>query len=248
MHARFYHPEEIIAGTVIELSAGNKHHAARVLRLKEGDAVTLFNGQGGEFSAHITSITKSSTAVRINAYHAVERESPLPIELAQAVCVNEKMDWIIQKAVELGVTRIQPVTTARSIVHLSGERADKRQQHWQKIIISACEQCGRNQVPQVLPLISLLEWLSRKKADRSPHDSCFILSTTATQSLKEIAKPSADANLALVIGPEGGFTPEEETAVLHTGFVPVHLGKRILRTESAALTAIAALQTLWGDF
>ena len=182
MHARFYHPEEITAGTVIELSAGNKHHAARVLRLKEGDAVTLFNGQGGEFSAHITSITKSSTAVRVDAYHAMDRESPLSIELAQAVCVNEKMDWIIQKAVELGVTRIQPVTTARSIVHLSGERADKRQQHWQKIVISACEQCGRNYVPQVLPLISLPEWLSRKKTDRPPREVCFMLSTTATQS------------------------------------------------------------------
>ncbi|MER0202353.1 MAG: 16S rRNA (uracil(1498)-N(3))-methyltransferase [Nitrosomonas sp.] len=248
MHARFYHPEEITAGTIIELSAENKHHAARVLRLKEGDALTLFNGQGGEFSAHITSITKSSTTVRVDAYHAIDRESPLSIELAQAVCVNEKMDWIIQKAVELGVTRIQPVTTARSIVHLSGERADKRQQHWQKIVISACEQCGRNYVPQVLPLISLPEWLSRKKSGQSPRDVCFMLSTTATQSLKEIPKPPADANLALVIGPEGGFTPEEEVVVLHTGFVPVRLGKRILRTESAALTAIAALQTLWGDF
>lgn len=248
MHARFYHPAEITAGQLIALSDANQHHAAQVLRLKKGDTVTLFNGQGGEFSAHIDQVRKSSITVLVDAYHDIDRESPLSIELAQAVCVNEKMDWIIQKAVELGVTHIQPVSTARSIVHLSGERASKRQQHWQKIAVSACEQCGRNYVPPVSPLMTLPEWLSRKKADKSSSDLSLMLSTAATQSLHGIAKPSADANLALVIGPEGGFTPEEEAAVLHTGFIPVRLGKRILRTESAALAAIAAIQTLWGDF
>lgn len=248
MHARFYHPAEISAGQLIALSDANQHHAAQVLRLKKGDAVTLFNGQGGEFSTHIEQVSKSGTTVLVGAYRDIDRESPLFIELAQAICVNEKMDWIIQKAVELGVTHIQPVSTARSIVHLSGERASKRQQHWQRIVVSACEQCGRNYVPHVSPLMALPEWLSRKKADKSPHDLCLMLSPAATQSLHGIAKPSAAANLALVIGPEGGFTPEEEAAVLHTGFIPVRLGKRILRTESAALAAIAAIQTLWGDF
>jgi 16S rRNA (uracil1498-N3)-methyltransferase len=248
MHARFYHPEEIATGQLIVLSDTNQRHATQVLRLKKGDAVTLFNGRGGEFSAYIDQANKSGTTVLVSAYHDTGRESPLSIELAQAVCVNEKMDWIIQKAVELGATRIQPVSTARSIVHLSGERASKRQQHWQKIAVSACEQCGRNYVPHVSPLMTLPEWLSRKKVDKSPNDLSLMLSTTATQSLHGIAKPSADANLALVIGPEGGFTPEEEAAVLHTSFIPVRLGKRILRTESAALAAIAALQTLWGDF
>ncbi len=248
MHARFYHPDEIATGQLVTLSDTNQRHAAQVLRLKKGDAVTLFNGCGGEFSAHIEQANKSGTTVLVGAYHDTDRESPLSIELAQAICVNEKMDWIIQKAVELGVTRIQPVSTARSIVHLSGERASKRQQHWQKIAVSACEQCGRNYVPLISPLITLPEWLSRKKADKSPDDLSLMLSTTATQSLHGIAKPSADANLALVIGPEGGFTPEEEAAVLHTGFIPLRLGKRILRTESAALAAITAIQTLWGDF
>lgn len=248
MHARFYHPAEIAIGQLIELSVENKHHAARVLRLKKGDAITIFNGYGGEFSAHIKTISKSNTTVLIDAYHDLDRESPLHIELAQAICVNEKMDWIIQKAVELGVTFIQPVTTARSIVHLSDERSFKRLQHWQRIVISACEQCGRNHLPQVLPLITLLEWLSQKKTAQSEHNIHFMLSTTAIEGLRDIPRPPADASLALVIGPEGGFTQEEEAAILHTGFIPLRLGKRILRTESAALASISAMQSLWGDY
>lgn len=249
MHARFYHPAIIAIGQLIELSVENKHHAARVLRLKKGDSITLFNGNGGEFSAHIETIRKSSTTVLIDAHHDIDCESPLHIELAQALCVNEKMDWIIQKAVELGVTCIQPVTTARSIVHLSEERSAKRLQHWQRIVISACEQCGRNHLPPVLPLITLPQWLSQKKITRSTHDVHFMLSTTATEGLRAFPKPPAgDANLALIVGPEGGFTQEEETAILHSGFIPLRLGKRVLRTESAALAAIAALQALWGDY
>ncbi|WP_309146178.1 16S rRNA (uracil(1498)-N(3))-methyltransferase [Nitrosomonas sp. Nm84] len=250
MHARFYHPSKITIGQIVELSAENKHHAARVLRLKAGDSITLFSGDGGEFSAHIQTISKSSTAVLIDAYHDIDCESSLHIELAQAICVNEKMDWIIQKAVELGVTCVQPITTDRSIVHLSDERSSKRLQHWQKIVISACEQCGRNLIPHVLPLISLPQWLSQKKTTRSAHDVHLMLSTTATKGLREIPKPPTDANLALVIGPEGGFTQEEEATILHTGtgFIPLRLGKRILRTESAALAAIAAIQALWGDY
>lgn len=248
MHARFYHPEEIIVGKIIELSAENKHHAARVLRLKNGEQITLFNGLGGEFSAHIAAINKSSTTVIIDAYHDIDRESQLSIELAQAICVNEKMDWIIQKSVELGITRIQPIFTARCIVHLSDERSSRRLQHWKKIIISACEQCGRNHLPQILPLISLWDWMSQKKAMRSEHNLHFMLSTNATEGLNNIPTLSADTNIALAIGPEGGFTPEEETATLHSGFIPLRLGKRILRTESAALATIAAMQALWGDY
>ena len=248
MHARFYHPEVITAGQMIELSSENKHHAARVLRLRNGDAITLFNGHGGEFSARIDSIRKDSITVFVDSYQNTNRESPLHIELAQAICVNEKMDWIIQKSVELGVSSIQPVSTARSIVHLSDERSGKRLQHWQKIVISACEQCGRNLVPQIYPLITLPEWLSRKKMHRTPQDILIMLSATAAQSLKDLPEPAADAKVALVIGPEGGFTEEEELAIGHSGFVPLHLGSRILRTESAALAAIAAMQALWGDY
>lgn len=248
MHARFYHPAEMDIGQLIELSLENKHHATRVLRLRKGNPVTLFNGRGGEFSGYIDHITKSHTIVRIEAYHDKECESPLHIELAQALCVNEKMDWIIQKAVELGVTCIQPVMTARSIVHLSDERSSKRLQHWHRIVIAACEQCGRNRLPYIMPLITLPEWLSRKKANRSSNDLHLVLSTTTTQGLRNITAPLLNTNVALVIGPEGGFTEDEEAAILHAGFLSIRLGQRILRTETAALAAIAALQALWGDY
>lgn len=247
MHARFYHPEKITTGQYIELSDENKHHAARVLRLKAGDIITLFTGQGGEFSARIEAITKSSITVLVQVYHDHDRESPLVIELAQAVCVNEKMDWIIQKAVELGVSRIQPIATVRSIVHLSDERAVRRLQHWQKIIVSACEQCGRNRLPHISPLIDLPGWLSRKKASQSDQEVRLMLSTRTIEGLSHIP-PAAAANVVICIGPEGGFTPEEETAMLHTNFAPLRLGKRIFRTETAALAAIAAIQALWGDY
>lgn len=248
MHARFYHPEKIATGQYIELSDDNKHHAARVLRLKAGDTVTLFTGQGGEFSAQIEAITKSRTTVLVQAYHETDRESPLTIELAQAVCVNEKMDWIIQKAVELGVSRIQPLVTTRSIVHLSDERAAKRLQHWQKIIISACEQCGRNRLPEIFPLVDLPHWLSQKKASASAEEIRLLLSTRVSGGLKQIPQPSVDACVIIGVGPEGGFTPEEEIAMLHTHFTPLRLGQRIFRTETAALATVAAIQALWGDY
>jgi 16S rRNA (uracil1498-N3)-methyltransferase len=248
MHTRFYHPAEIAIGQIIELSPENKHHAARVLRLKRGNTVTVFNGKGGEFSGHIHTISKSNINIVIEAYHTVDCESPLHIELAQAICVNEKMDWIIQKAVEAGVSSIQPISTARSIVHLSDERSSKRLQHWQKIVISACEQCGRNRLPQMLPLLNLPEWLSQKKTAKLPQDLHFMLSPSATETFKNIPKPSIEANLVVLIGPEGGYTQEETAAILHAGLIPLRLGKRILRTESAALATIATLQTLWGDY
>ena len=193
-------------------------------------------------------MSKSSSTVLIEAYQDRDCASTLKTTSAEATWFKEKMDSIIQIAVELGVTCIQPVSTVRSIVHLSDERSSKRLQHWQKIIISACEQCGRNHLPQISPLITLPEWLSQKKTTQSAYDLSFMLSTTATESLKNIPKPPVSAHIALVIGPEGGFTQEEEMAILHTGFIPVRLGKRILRTESAALAAISALQTLWGDY
>lgn len=248
MHTRFYHSAAITVGQVTELSAENRHHAARVLRLREGDLVTLFDGNGGEFSAHIENINKSSTRVLIDRYYNTERESPLHIELAQAICVNEKMDWIIQKAVELGVACIQPITTRRSIVHLSHERLSKRLQHWRKIVISACEQCGRNILPQVLPLISLSEWLSQERASKLPKDLHIMLSTIATDRLRNLSIHPINPRVVLVIGPEGGFTQEENIAILNADFIPLRLGKRILRTESAALAAVAALQALWGDY
>lgn len=247
---RFYCPGEIAAGRTIELPASAAHHAARVLRLEPGDGVVLFNGEGGEFLANIARIGKTGAAVVIEKHLAVERESPLSITLAQAVCASEKMDWIVQKAVELGVSRIQPIAASRSLVKLTGERADKRVQHWRQVAISACEQCGRNRLPQVLTPRPLSGWLGEQMnlSKGAPRDLRFMLSPTAKKSLREFPEPPSAVTITLLVGPEGGFTPEEETAALVAGFIPLRLGGRVLRTESAALAAVAAMQALWGDY
>ncbi len=247
MPPRFFYTGDIYAGQTVELDTATGHHATRVLRIKTGDSVTLFNGKGGEFSAHIESVRKSTTKVTIDQFIPIERESPLSIELAQAICANEKMDLIIQKSVELGVTSIQPITTARSIVRLSEERAKKRLQHWQRVIISACEQCGRNIIPAILPLVSLTHWISSRKPEEC-HSLNFMLSTTGTACLSNITRPSSATHLTLVIGPEGGLTSEEEIILQQATFTALRMGKRTLRTETAALATIAALQMCWGDF
>ncbi|GKS68442.1 16S rRNA (uracil1498-N3)-methyltransferase [Nitrosomonas sp. PY1] len=248
MHARFYHPAEITVGQCIALSHENKHHAMRTLRLKKGDSITLFNGRGGEFSAHIQVIDNSDVKVLVENFLRQERESPVVIELAQAICTNEKMDWIIQKAVELGVNRIQPISTERSIVQLSNERASKRLIHWEKIIISACEQSGRNHLPQIFPLISLSKWLNQKQLIHTDRETRLMLSPTSKQYLKNIARPVNHDSITLMVGPEGGFSQTEELSILHSEYTSIRLGSRILRTETAGLAIIAAIQTLWGDF
>ncbi|MBA0917159.1 MAG: 16S rRNA (uracil(1498)-N(3))-methyltransferase [Nitrosospira sp.] len=251
---RFYCPGEITPGRILELPPNAAHHAARVLRLEPGDRVTLFNGSGGEFSTVIASIGKSGTTVTVEEHLAAECESPLDIKLVQAVCANEKMDWIIQKAVEMGVSRIQPIITTRSLIRLSDERADKRLQHWQQIVISACEQCGRNHLPQLLPVLSLSDWLSRQMGEHkilpgeSVHNPCFMLLPTSKKRLRDFPEATQCSSLTVMVGPEGGFAPEEEAAALVAGLVPLKLGGRILRTETAALAAVAAMQALWGDY
>jgi 16S rRNA (uracil1498-N3)-methyltransferase len=252
MTARFFHPESMHPGESVGLSNDTGHHAAQVLRLKPGDPIILFNGKGGEFSGQLAQVKKSGCLVQINHFLDIERESPLSIELAQAVCVNEKMDWIIQKAVEQGVTCIQPLITSRSVVRLVGERATKRQHHWQRVIIAACEQCGRNKIPQLRPLLSLAQWCEQKFARKKEVGERFrhnlILSPNAHLRLAELPPPLPDEWLTLLVGPEGGLSQEEISAALIIGFESIRIGKRILRTESAALVAIAAAQTLWGDY
>lgn len=248
MSPRFYHAEDIFIGQTIELNLAAGHHASKVLRLKVGDSVILFNGKGGEFHAHIDNIRKTSTTVVIDQFDDIERESPLTIALIQTLCVNDKMDWIIQKSVELGVTSIQPVITTRSIVRLSEERAIKRLEHWRKIIIAACEQCRRNRIPMIAPLNSLTDWLSVRKAS-TPQHLDFMLSITGSHCLKNFTKPPlSDIQLTLAVGPEGGWTEDEEIILQQAGFTALRVGQRIMRTETAALATIAALQTCWGDF
>ena len=248
MLPRFYCNEQITLNKPFELPDNVRHHAARVLRLKQGDSLILFNGQGGEFLSEIIALDKNTSVIKILQYNEYECESPLIIELAQAICANEKMDWIIQKSVEMGVSRIQPVTTTRSVIKLSNERAAKRLQHWQQIAIAACEQCGRNRVPEVLPPLSLPHWLGEiKNRELSTHTNLLLLPTAEKKLSELVLKPNNTA-YTLLIGPEGGFTPEEECTALHTHFEPILVGKRILRTETAALATIAAMQTLWGDY
>lgn len=248
MHPRFYQPTEITIGQHLELSEENKHHVTRVLRLKKDDPITLFNGLGGEFSACIELITQSQVIVLIETFQDQHRESALTIELAQALCANEKMDWVIQKAVELGVNRIQPIATERCVVQLSHERANKRLEHWKKIITAACEQSGRNFVPAISPVVSLSAWLSQKKSDNDQQETRLMLSPIADQTLKNIAEPSNNHRITLIIGPEGGFSQAEGLSILHAEYTAIRLGNRVLRTETAGLAIIAALQTLWGDF
>lgn len=248
---RIFCSGEIPLGQEMELPVEAGHHAARVLRLGIGDKVVLFDGHGGEYGATVVRIAKAGMVVQVGQHFDVERESPLAVSLAQAVCAAEKMDLIVQKAVELGVNRIQPVAASRSVARLSPERAARRVEHWQKVAMSACEQSGRNRVPQVLPPAPLADWLSRQGAGDGAEDSeggqtRMILSPGARLALRGLPKPKG--GVTLLVGPEGGFSPEEEAAARTAGFFPVRLGARILRTETAALAALSAIQTLWGDF
>jgi 16S rRNA (uracil1498-N3)-methyltransferase len=239
---RFYCPEILAQSSSAELPEQAAHHAARVLRLQVGDQVSVFNGRGGEGEARITDIGKRNVTVEIVAWHAFERESPLQVQLAQAISAGEKMDFTLQKAVELGIGNIQPLASERSVVRLSGERAEKRVAHWQGVVIAACEQSGRNHVPEVAPIRPLLDWLGRQDGQGLR----LMLSPVAEVGLRDLPRPTG--NITLLIGPEGGLSPAEAEAALRYGFTPVRLGERVLRTETAALAALAAMQMLWGDF
>ncbi|MDD5329627.1 MAG: 16S rRNA (uracil(1498)-N(3))-methyltransferase [Sulfuricella sp.] len=238
---RFYCPEIPARSGAAELPEPAAHHAARVLRLKEGDAVTVFNGQGGEGEARIAAIDKRGIDVEIIAWQDVERESPLRVVLAQAISAGEKMDFTLQKAVELGVQAIQPLASERSVVKLSGERAEKRVAHWQGVVVAACEQSGRNRVPEVASIRSLSDWLGQDQTDLR-----LMLSPDAQTGLRDLPRP--EGQVTLLIGPEGGFAPAESQMAQRQGFLPLRLGARILRTETAALAMLAAMQALWGDF
>src|SRR5574340_76633 len=239
---RFYCPEILAQSGTAELPEQAAHHAGRVLRLQAGDRVSVFNGRGGEGDARITDIGKRNVTVEIVNWHAVERESPLQVLLAQAISAGEKMDFALQKAVELGIGNIQPLASERSVVRLSGERAEKRVAHWQGVVVAACEQSGRNHVPEVALIRPLLDWLGQ----RDGPGLRLMLSPTAKVGLRDLPKPTG--NVTLLIGPEGGLSPGEAALAQRCGFVAARLGPRVLRTETAALAALAAMQTLWGDF
>ena len=213
------------------------------MRLAGGESVTLFNGRGGEYSGRIASIEKLRISVDVLEHRAVEREAPVRATLVQAVSAGERMDFTVRKAVELGVAEIQPVLAARSVARPKGERAESRRAHLQKIAISACEQCGRNRIPTVYPLVAEA---AGYRAPAGGDARRMLLSPQAELRFSEACKPASGVILAA--GPEAGFTAQEEAAFVDSGFVPVRLGPRILRTETAALAALAALNALQGDF
>jgi 16S rRNA (uracil1498-N3)-methyltransferase len=241
---RLYVPGELAAGSTCVLPPAQAHHAARVLRLRAGEAVTLFNGDGSEYAAIIGRITRDRVALEIGARLEIDREAALAVTLAQAISSGERMDFTVQKAVELGVTAIQPLASSRSVVRLAPERAERRIAHWQTVAAHACEQCGRNRVPAVAAVAALPEWLAAAAGAQGVLR--VMLSARARSRLRDLSRPPA--GVALLAGPEGGFTPEEERMAEQAGYTPVRLGPRILRTETAALAALAAMHALWGDF
>lgn len=238
---RFYCREALSPGAHVELPEPVARHAVRVLRLPPGAPVVLFDGRGGEYPAHIERIERDRVYAELAAWQEIERESSLAVTLVQALQAGDKMDFTIQKAVELGVRDIVPVESRRSVLRLAGERAAKRVAHWQGVVASACEQCGRNQVPLVAPLEKLENWLARPAGGVLR----LMLAPDAGQTLANI--PPA-REVQLLIGAEGGLDPQEVLAAKQAGFQAVRLGPRVLRTETAGLAALAALQALWGDF
>jgi len=240
---RFFSDDALTLGTTVQLSANAAAHAIRVMRLNVGDTLVLFNGDGFDYTCELVSIKKNAVLASVQSNQKITVESPLSITLLQGISSGDRMDFTIQKAVELGVTQIQPINTERSVVKLSAERAEKRVEHWQGVAIAACEQSGRAVVPKIGLPMPLSMWLAKHPQAGS---SRILLNPVGAKRLAELTKPTGE--IQLLIGAEGGLSPQEiETAIAH-GFQSIVLGPRILRTETAALTAIASMQTLWGDF
>jgi 16S rRNA (uracil1498-N3)-methyltransferase len=244
---RFYCPPPLPLSGTFELPPEAAHHAARVLRLREGDRVEMFDGLGNACHGVIAELGGRHVIVGEITMGSANRESPLRVMLAQAMSSSEKMDWVIQKATELGAAEIQPLDTERSVARLSAERAAKRLEHWRQVAISACEQCGRNLLPEIHAPLDIMVWLQRMK--ELPEELAvtrLILLPQGAASLSSLEKPNG--SVLLLIGAEGGFAEAESDSALRCGFTPIRLGARVLRTETAAVAGLAALQTLWGDF
>jgi len=237
---RFYCPQPLAVGLTVSLPEAVAHHV-QVLRLPLGELVTLFNGEGGEYSASLTEIGRRSASAEVKAHHPREAELPFAITLAQALPEASKMDWIIEKAVELGVGAFQPLAAQRCVVKLNAERAEKKLAHWRGIIESASEQCGRNRLAQLGELQDYKQWITQQNLHRR-----IILSPRAESSLAEWARHHAPQAVTLVIGPEGGLSEQEEEAALRHGALALSMGPRILRTETAGLAAAAMLSAAWG--
>lgn len=226
----------LASGQTIELPAGAARHV-QVLRLQPGDTLTLFDGDGGEYAATVARMGRSTVEVQLGGHVPLEREAAREVHLALGMPANERMDWLVEKATELGVASIQPLQTERSVLRLQGERAEKKRAHWRSIAVAACEQCGRNRVPAIHEVLSLAAWL------RTPPPGTGLLLSLLpdSQSLAQAARGLGGGAITFLSGPEGGLSPQEEAAALAAGFTPVTLGARTLRAETAPLAALAAL-------
>ena len=240
MSARFFADVTMAAGAALSLPEGTARHV-QVLRLQPGHEITLFNGRGGEWDATITRMGRSDVEVTLGAHRSDEREAGRAVHLALGMPANERMDWLVEKATELGVAGLQPLHTSRSVLRLAGERAVKKQKHWQSVAVAACEQCGGNRVPAVAPVQDLGAWLkSLSPVDlKAPALRCLLSLADGSMPLGQaLARVPTAAPVIFLSGPEGGLSPAEEALAAAHGFVPVTLGARVLRAETAALAAL----------
>lgn len=235
---RIYTGQPLRANASIALDVGASQHVARVLRMSVGDRLVLFNGEGGQYPATISAVDKKSVMTTTDGFEDIEHESMLELHLGIAISRGDRMDWVVQKATELGVSVIAPLLSERTEVRLRGEREEKKRRHWQQVTVSACEQCGRNRLPRILPLQALDQWIGSVRTDAR-----LVLDHRAGN----ITAAAAPASVALLVGPEGGLTEAEISAAAAQGFTALRLGPRVLRTETAPLAAIAILQARWGD-
>ena len=242
---RFYCPQPLTIGATVGLPESVAHHL-HVVRLQPGAALTLFDGRGGQYRATLADVGKKRASASVDAFDDIDVELPYAVTLAQGLPEGSKMDWIVEKAVELGVAAVQPLAAQRSVVRLSGERLDKRQAHWQGVIESASEQSGRNRLAQLLPLAEFRRWIEAPATGTQPPQPRILLSPRGTESLAGWAQANAPQAITLLVGPEGGFSPEEEDAAIAAGALPLSMGPRVLRTETAALAAMAMLAGIWG--
>lgn len=237
---RFHCSVPLSAGVSLALPAGAARHV-QVLRMQPGDAITLFDGAGGEYAATVERMGRSDVAVAVGAHLPVEREAPRAVHLAVGMPANERMDWLVEKATELGVASIQPLATAHGVLRLSGERAEKKRAHWEAIAVAACEQCGRNRVPVIHPVQSFTGWLETNEASAVR----LVLSLAeGTRSLADTLQAPNDQGVTVLSGPEGGLSSTEEQQAIARGFAPITLGARVLRAETAALAALVSLAGL----
>ena len=228
-------------GAQFPLPEDAANHVGRALRLRAGDSLVVFDGRGGEYDAVILRIDHGRVDVKTGGFRGADREAPVAVGLVQGLPEADKMDWILQKSVELGVAWVQPVVCERSVVRLSGDRAARREAHWQRVVVAACEQCGRNRVPELRPTLAFRDWAAQpSQAER------WMLAPGAAESLA--ARPPPAGPVELLVGPEGGLSERELDIAATIGFASLSLGPRVLRAETAPLAALAAMQALWGDF